>query len=98
MIKGHIDKDWYGNMIVVYEYKEDFHKYIEEVPLHPYYQDYEGLKVGQSVKFQYAKECTIHYPHYCDCFKLKTYALLDLTPEPTLWERFKALFKRRRDK
>ena len=95
MINGTIEKDYYGNFVVVYEYKEDFHKVIEEVPLHPHYNGYDGFKEGQSVKFQYARECTIHYPHYCDCMKLKTYALIDTSNKPTRWEKFKALFKKR---
>jgi hypothetical protein len=95
MNNGFIDKDFYGDFVVVYEYKEDFHKVIEEIPLHPTYKNYDGFKIGQPIKFQYVKECTIHYPHYCDCFKLKTYALLDMSKKPTLLQRFKSLFKRR---
>jgi hypothetical protein len=95
MTKAYIDTDYYGNFVVIYEYKEEFHKVIEEIPLHPSYNNYDGFKVGQSVKFQYVKECTIHYPHYCDCYKLKTYALLDMSKKLTRWEKFKALFKKR---
>lgn len=95
MINGHIDKDWKGNLVVVYEYKEGFHKVIEEIPLHPYYDYDNTLEVGQPIKFQFAKECTIHYPHYCDCFKLKTFAIVDMSKKPTLWQKFKSLFKKR---
>ena len=95
MKKAYIDTDYYGKFVVIYEYKEEFHRVIGEIPLHPYYQNYDGLSVGQSVKFQYARECTIHYPHYCDCIKLKMYALLDMSKEPTRWEKFKSLFKKR---
>ena len=97
MNKAYIDTDYYGNFVVIYEYKDDFCKVIEEIPIHPYYQNYDGLKVGQSIKFQYAKECTMHYPHYCDCYKLKTYALIDINQPPTLWEKIKSLFKPRKN-
>lgn len=95
MNKGIIATDYKHNVIVLHEFIDDNGRVIyEELPLHPFYKNYNSFILGQEINFQYAKECTIHYPNYCDCFKLRTFALIVPDKKTNLFKRFKNLFKK----
>lgn len=73
---GYIGKSSTGEIVVLEEIKENNSLvYYDEIPLHPYHQN-QIFELGDEIKFQYANECTIHYPEFCDCYKKKMYALI----------------------
>lgn len=86
MEKGKIDKTFMGKLVVVYAVHLDNGKVLyQELPIHPFYKNY-LFQVNQDIYFQYAKECTIHYPKSCDCLKLHTYALPIFKKEKTTFK------------
>lgn len=81
MKKGIIDKSHTGELLIFYtEYLDNGKKLYQQLPIHPYYRHY-LFQLNQEVKFQFAHECRIHYPEYCDCFKKQLYALPILKPD-----------------
>ena len=96
MNKGTIDKNYTGEYVVVYEYRDEYSKRYEEYPVHPQFKYYDGFVVGQQVSFIQAKECSRHYPEYCDCITNKMYALVVLDKKKKSWiKRLLSKFKRR---
>lgn len=77
MNKGIIATNYKHNVVVLHQLKDDNGKTVyEELLLHPYYKNYKSFILGEEVLFQYAYECTIHYPIHCDCYKKKLFALI----------------------
>ena len=95
MNKGQIDKNYKGELVVVFSYVENGGKRYDEYPLHPQFRYYDGFVVGQQVNFIEAKECSRHYPEFCDCFTTKLYALVVLDKKKKNWvKRILSKFKR----
>lgn len=96
MNKGTIDKNYKGELVVVYNYVEDGKPQYEEYSIHPQFRYYNGFVVGQQVKFIQAKECSRHYPEHCDCITNKMYALVVLDKKKKNWvKRILSKLKRR---
>lgn len=75
MNKGTIQKIFTGELIVSFtEYLDNGKKLYQELPIHPFYKRY-LFQVGQEINFQYANECSRHYPFDCRCSGLTLYAL-----------------------
>ena len=91
---GYIGKSATGEIVVLEEIRENKTLvYYEEIPLHPYHKN-QLFELGSEVKFQYANECTIHYPEFCDCYKKKMFAII--VPDKkkkSLFKRIKSLWK-----
>jgi hypothetical protein len=95
MNKGIIATNYKHRIVVLHEFIDDGGRVVyEELDLHPFYKNYQSFVLGDEVLFQYANECTIHYPKYCDCFKKKTYALVVPKNKLNLIQKLKKLFKR----
>lgn len=74
-MNGEIIKNSNGQWIIKYTYLSDDKQVIShDLPIHPYYKKY-NWTIGDVVKFQYAKECNVHYPHICTCLDSKLFAL-----------------------
>ena len=75
MKKGVIEKLFTGELCIVYVENIENGKHLhQQLRIHPYYKHY-LFQVNQEVKFEYAHECLIHYPEFCDCFKKELFAL-----------------------
>ena len=95
MNKGLIVEDKQGNLVVLHEIdKENGEPVYEELELHPVFKSYKHFEVGQNVDFQYAYECTLHYPEYCACYKKKLFALVVLPKEKGFFDKLKKLFNK----
>jgi len=95
MKKGIIEKSFTGELCIVYvEILEDGkHQLYQQLRIHPFYKHY-LFQINQEVKFEYAHECTIHYPEFCDCFKKELFALpIMKVSKQTLLQKFIKLFK-----
>lgn len=91
---GYIGKSSTGEIVVLDEMKENGRLiYYSEIPLHPYHRN-QIFELGSEVKFQYAQECTIHYPEFCDCYKKKLYAIIIPNKKKmSLFKKIKSLWK-----
>jgi hypothetical protein len=94
MNTGYIGKNAQGEIVILEEVKEnDRLVYYDEYPLHPYHRKQE-LELGSEVNFQYAKECTIHYPEFCSCYKQQIYAIIiPNKKKKSLFKKIKSLWK-----
>lgn len=90
---GYIGKSSKGEIVVLEEIEIN-NKVIsyDEIPLHPYHKN-QIFELGSEVKFQYANECTIHYPEFCDCYKKKLFALIVPDKKKSLFKKIKSLWK-----
>ena len=96
MNKGTIEKNRRGELVVVYEYKENNKKYYEEYSINPQFRYFDGFMEGQQVSFIQAMECDRHYPELCECMTNKVYALVVLDKQKKNWiKRLLSKFKRR---
>jgi len=95
MNKGLIVIDYKENIVVLHEIdKENGEPIYEELELHPAIKNYKHFEVGQKVDFQYAHECTLHYPDFCDCYKKKLFALVVPPKEKGFFDKLKKLFNK----
>jgi hypothetical protein len=91
---GYIGKSSTGEIVVLEEFKENNKLvYYEEIPLHPYHKT-QLFELGSEVNFQYAKECTIHYPEFCSCYKQTTFAvIIPDKKKKSFFKKIKSLWK-----
>lgn len=94
MNKGYIGKNSQGDIVVLEEVKENNKLvYYDEYLLHPYQQK-QIFDLGSEVNFQYAKECDLHYPEFCSCYKQQIYAIIiPDKKKKSLLKRIKSLWK-----
>ena len=96
MNKGIIVADFRNNLVVLHEIpNKDGEPDYEELPLHPFFKNYKSFVLGQRVDFQYAHECTLHYPEYCACYTKKLFALIVPPKKKSLLDRIKKFFKKK---
>ena len=95
MNKGTIEKNRRGELVVVYEYKENSRRYYEEYSIHPKYRYFDGFMEGQQVSFIQAVECDRHYPEHCECMTNKIYALVVTDKKKNWIKRLLSKLKRR---
>jgi hypothetical protein len=97
MIKGTIEKIFTGELIVSHtEYLENGKKLYQELPIHPFYKYY-LFQIGQEIIFEYATECSRHFPKTCQCKGLTLYALpIFRNPKTNFMKRVLNFFKFRK--
>lgn len=94
MNTGYIGKNAQGEIVILEEVLLN-NKLIsyDELLLHPYHKN-QIFELGSEVNFQYAKECTIHYPEFCSCYKQTTFAvIIPDKKKKSLFKKIKSLWK-----
>lgn len=72
-----------GEMVVHYTYTtENGQQLTQQLSIHPYYKNH-TYQVNDTLNFEYAMECEVHYPQTCTCERVRLYALPipEMTPE-----------------
>jgi signal recognition particle subunit SEC65 len=64
-----------GEMVVHYTYNNDQGEPVtQQLSIHPYFKNH-TYQVNDTLNFEYAMECEIHYPKTCTCERVRLYAL-----------------------
>lgn len=94
MNKGYIGKNSKGEIVILEEVNlNDKLISYDELALHPYHKG-KKFELGSEINFQYAKECTIHFPDFCFCKNQQTFALIiPYKKKNSLLKKIKSLWK-----
>lgn len=93
MNKGYIGKNAKGEIVILEEVLlNDKLVSYDEFLLHPIHKN-QTFELGSEMNFQYAKECRLHYPEFCSCYKQTTYALIVPDQKKSLFKRILAKWK-----
>lgn len=70
-------------MVVYHTYSNEHGQEVtQQLSIHPYFKKH-TYQVNDTLNFEYAMECEVHYPATCTCERVRLYALpiLEMTPE-----------------
>jgi hypothetical protein len=89
MNNGTIKQLTTGEMVVHYTYTNDQGEQVtQQLSIHPYFKNH-TYQVNDTLDFEYAMECEIHYPKTCTCERVRLYAL----PVPKMTNERRGLLK-----
>ena len=75
MNNGTINQLSTGEMVVRHTYTDEKGEQVtQQLSIHPYFKNY-PYEVNDTLNFQYAMECEVHYPNTCTCERVRLYAL-----------------------
>lgn len=72
-----------GESVVFHTYSNEHGQQVTQLlSIHPYFKNH-TYQVNDTLNFEYAMECEIHYPKTCTCERVRLYALpiLEMTKE-----------------
>ena len=75
MNNGTINQLSTGEMVVRHTYENEKGEQVtQQLSIHPYFKTH-TFEVNDTLNFEYAMECEIHYPKTCTCERVRLYAL-----------------------
>ena len=64
-----------GELVVHHTYTNEHGEEVtQQLSIHPYFKNH-TYQVDDTLNFEYAMECEVHYPNTCTCERVRLYAL-----------------------